>query len=258
MASRSELARATPELLSGAPCLVTGGAGSLGRAIAEALVAAGGRVMLADLDGEAARVAAQAIAGPGDARAIACDVTSGVSVEQAVDATIEAFGPIAVMVNNAGFARDATMRKMSEADFDAVIDVHLKGCWLGTRAAADRMRADGNGGSIVNMSSISGKVGNPGQTNYSAAKAGIDGLTKAAAKELGFTGIRVNAIQPGLVDSPMTWSMPPEVRAARLAEVPLGRFGSPAEVAAAALFLASPLSSYITGAVIEVSGGRNL
>src|SRR5690606_17348445 len=114
-------------------------------------------------------------------------------------------------VNNAGITRDATMRKMPVEDFDAVIDVHLRGTWLGTKTAADHMR-DHGGGSIVNVSSISGKVGNAGQTNYSAAKAGIIGLTKAAAKEVGFAGVRVNAIQPGLIQTPMIDKMPDDVK----------------------------------------------
>jgi 3-oxoacyl-[acyl-carrier protein] reductase len=149
------------------------------------------------------------------------------------------------------------MRKMSVDDFDTVIDVHLKGAWLGTRAAADWMR-DNGGGSIINVSSISGKVGNPGQTNYSAAKAGMIGLTKAAAKEVGFAGVRVNAIQPGLILSPMLENMPEDVQKSRLSEIPLGRFGKADEVANAVIFLASDLSSYITGTTIEISGGRNL
>jgi 3-oxoacyl-[acyl-carrier protein] reductase len=146
---------------------------------------------------------------------------------------------------------------MSLEDFDAVIDVHLRGAWLGTREAAGIMREQGHG-SIINVSSISGKVGNIGQTNYSAAKAGIVGLTKAAAKEVGFAGVRVNAIQPGIISTPMTDAMPERIRESRLAEVPLGRFGQPSEVASVVLFLASELSSYLTGTVIEISGGRNI
>ena len=120
------------------------------------------------------------------------------------------------------------------------------------------MRAQGRGGSIINMSSISGKVGNPGQTNYSAAKAGIVGLTKAAAKEVGFAGVRVNALQPGIIETAMTETLPAEIRAARLADIPLGRFGQPAEVAKAAVFLASDMSSYLTGITLEIAGGRNI
>jgi 3-oxoacyl-[acyl-carrier protein] reductase len=146
---------------------------------------------------------------------------------------------------------------MTPEDFDAVVAVHLRGTWLGTRAASLVMREAG-GGSIVNMSSISGKVGNIGQTNYSAAKAGIVGLTKAAAKEVAHAGVRVNAVQPGLIRTPMTAAMREDVFAAREKEIPMQRAGEPEEVATAVLFLASDLASYITGTVIEVAGGRGI
>ena len=149
------------------------------------------------------------------------------------------------MVNNAGIIRDATMRKMTEQQFD-VITVHLRGCWNGTRLAAGIMR-DNGGGSIINMSSISGKVGFIGQTNYSAAKAGIVGLSKAAAKEDAHLGVRVNVIQPGLIRTAMTEAMPPHVWEQKLAEVPMQRAGEPEEIASVALFYASDLSSYMTG-----------
>ncbi len=168
------------------------------------------------------------------------------------------FGSLDVMVNNAGVTRDATMRKMTEEQFDQVIDVHLKGCWLGTRAASKIMREHDKGGSIINVSSISGKVGMLDQTNYSAAKAGIVGLTKAAAKEVGFANVRVNAIQPGIIRTRMTDAMREDVMAAKLAEVPMGRIGEPSEVASVVLFLASHMSSYMTGTVLEITGGRHL
>jgi 3-oxoacyl-[acyl-carrier protein] reductase len=162
------------------------------------------------------------------------------------------------MVNNAGITRDGVLRKMTTADFIQVIQVHMLGGWLGTKMASLRMREQGTGGSIINISSMSGKVGNPGQTNYSAAKAGLIGLTKAAAKEGARYGIRVNAIQPGFIRTAMTDLMPPDVLSARVAEIPLGRIGQPRDVANTALFLASDLSSYLTGITIEVSGGRNI
>ena len=174
-----------------------------------------------------------------------------------VDTAVSAFGRLDVLVNNAGVLRDATMRKMPLEDFMAVLETHVLGSWLGTRAAAAVMREQGSG-SIVNMSSISGKVGNIGQTNYSAAKAGIVGLTKAAAKELAHVGVRVNAIQPGLIRTPMTEAMREDIWQARLGEIPMQRFGEPAEVAAVAAFLASDLSSYMTGTVLEVTGGRHM
>ena len=144
------------------------------------------------------------------ARAVRCDVTSADDVDALIAAAVDGFGALDIMVNNAGITRDATMRKMTEDQFDQVIAVHLKGTWHGLRAAAAMMR-ENKSGAIVNMSSISGKVGMVGQTNYSAAKAGIVGMTKAAAKELAYLGVRVNAIQPGLIRSAMTEAMPQRI-----------------------------------------------
>ncbi|MRH28757.1 3-oxoacyl-ACP reductase FabG [Microbacterium sp. SYP-A9085] len=243
-------------LLEGRVAVVTGAAQGLGYAIAELFAAHGASLVLGDLDGDAAMRAAARVGG--DAIGVACDVTSPAQVEQLVRTCARTFGRLDVMVNNAGITRDATMRKMPVEDLELVLDVHVKGTWLGTRAAAGLMRELGTGGSIVNMSSISGKVGNAGQTNYSAAKAGIVGLTKAAAKEVGFAGIRVNALQPGIIETPMTTALSPELKAQRLADIPLGRFGEPEEVAKAALFLASDMSSYITGVTLEIAGGRHI
>lgn len=244
-------------LLENRVAVITGAAQGLGYAIAERFVSEGARVVLGDVDADAAAAAAARL-GAGDvAVGVACDVTSPEQVDALVRTAVTSFGGLDVMVNNAGVARDATMRKMPVSDFDLVIDVHLKGTWLGVRAATSVMRELGTGGSIINMSSISGKVGNAGQTNYSAAKAGIVGLTKAAAKEVGFAGIRVNALQPGIIETPMTAALPEDIRAQRLADVPLGRFGEPDEVAKVALFLASDLSSYVTGVTVEIAGGRH-
>lgn len=244
-------------LLAGRTAVVTGGAQGLGLAIAERFIAEGARVVLGDLDPEATRDAAKGLGGDDVARAVRCDVTSATDVDTLIGAAVGAFGGLDIMVNNAGITRDATMRKMTEEQFDQVIAVHLKGTWNGTRAAAAVMREQGSG-AIINMSSISGKVGFIGQTNYSAAKAGIVGLTKAAAKELAHLGVRVNAIQPGLIRSAMTEAMPQRIWDAKLAEVPMGRAGEPSEVASVALFLASELSSYMTGTVLEVTGGRHI
>ena len=244
-------------LLAGRTAIVTGGAQGLGYAIAEQFIAEGARVVLGDLNLDLLREAADALGGPDVARAVRCDVTAAADVHALVAAALAEFGSLDVMVNNAGITRDATLRKMTEQQFDEVIAVHLKGTWNGTRAAATVMRKQGSG-AIVNMSSISGKVGLIGQTNYSAAKAGIVGLTKAAAKELAHLGVRVNAIQPGLIRSAMTEAMPQRIWDAKLAEVPMGRAGEPREVASVALFLASELSSYMTGTVLEVTGGRHI
>ena len=244
-------------LLAGRIAVITGGAQGLGYAIAEQFIAEGARVLLGDLNIDDTRAAAQALGGSEVARAVACDVTSASEVDHLIAAAVEEFGSVDVMVNNAGITRDATLRKMTEQQFDDVISVHLKGTWNGTRSAAAIMREQGSG-AIINMSSISGKVGFVGQTNYSAAKAGIIGLTKAAAKELAHLGVRVNAIAPGLIRSAMTEAMPQRIWDAKLAEVPMGRAGEPSEVAAVALFLASDLSSYMTGTVLEVTGGRHI
>jgi 3-oxoacyl-[acyl-carrier protein] reductase len=244
-------------LLAGRTAVITGGAQGLGYAIAQQFIAEGARVMLGDLSIDATRAAAESLGGCEVARARACDVTSGAAVDALVAAAVEEFGSLDIMVNNAGITRDATLRKMTEEQFDDVISVHLKGTWNGTRAAAAIMR-EHRSGAIINMSSISGKVGFVGQTNYSAAKAGIIGLTKAAAKELAHLGVRVNAIQPGLIRSAMTEAMPQHIWDAKLAEVPMGRAGEPSEVAAVALFLASDMSSYMTGTVLEVTGGRHI
>ncbi|WP_427919213.1 3-oxoacyl-ACP reductase FabG [Streptomyces sp. cg40] len=241
--------------LEGRSAVITGGAQGIGFAIAEAFVKEGARVVLGDLDPEATQAAASRLGGPDVAIAVRCDVTSSSEVDALLHRTLAAFGSLDVMVNNAGITRDAGLRTMTESQFDDVINVHLKGTWHGTRLAAAVMRERG-AGVIVNVSSLSGKVGMAGQTNYSAAKAGIVGLTKAAAKELAHHGVRVNAIQPGLIRSKMTESMPQRAWDQKMSEIPMRRPGEPAEVAAVALFLASDLSSYMTGAVLEVTGGR--
>jgi 3-oxoacyl-[acyl-carrier protein] reductase len=244
-------------LLAGQTAVITGGAQGLGYAIAERFIAEGARVVLGDLNLDATKKAVETLGGADVARAVKCDVTAYADVDALVEAALAEFGRFDIMVNNAGITRDATLRKMTEEDFDQVISVHLKGTWNGLKKAASIMREQKRG-AIVNMSSISGKVGMIGQTNYSAAKAGIVGMTKAASKELAHLGVRVNAIQPGLIRSAMTEAMPQRIWDSKVAEVPLGRAGEPSEVANVALFLASDLSSYMTGTVLEVTGGRHL
>jgi len=241
-------------LLDGRRAVVTGAAQGIGLAVARRLTEQGARVVIADLDGERAAQAADDIPG---AIGIACDVTVEADVQALVDRTLTELDGIDVWVNNAGVTRDASLRKMTIEDFDLVVRVHLRGTWLGVRAAQAVMRKQG-GGSIVNISSLSGKFGNPGQTNYSAAKAGIVGLTKAAAKEVAHHGVRINAVQPGLIRTPMTASLTSEAMAATEASIPMKRAGDPEEVAGAVVFLASDLASYMTGAVLEVGGGRGM
>jgi 3-oxoacyl-[acyl-carrier protein] reductase len=242
--------------LDGRSAVITGAAQGIGLSIAEAFAAEGARIVLSDINADAAKEAAQQLSATG-ATVIAepCDVTNEAEVEALVARCVAEFGRIDVMINNAGITRDSSMAKMSLDDFRAVIDVHLQGAWLGTKTAGARMREQGSG-AIVNLSSISGKVGNFGQTNYSAAKAGIVGLTKAAAKELAKKNVRVNAVQPGLIRTAMTEAMPQAAWDSKMAEIPMGRAGEPSEVAQVVLFLASDMSSYLTGAVLEITGGR--
>ncbi|MER7395284.1 3-oxoacyl-ACP reductase FabG [Streptomyces sp. NPDC000151] len=242
-------------LLADKTAIITGGAQGIGLAIAELFVKEGAKVVLGDLNVAAAEAAAKGLGGPAVARAVRCDITDAAEVDTLIQAALDAFGSLDVMVNNAGITRDATLRTMTEEQFDQVIDVHIKGTWNGTRKAAAVMREQKRG-AIVNISSLSGKVGMVGQTNYSAAKAGIVGLSKAAAKELAHHGVRVNAIQPGLIRSAMTEAMPQKAWDQKMAEITMQRAGEPGEVASVAAFLASDLSSYMTGTVLEVTGGR--
>lgn len=242
-------------LLKDQTAVITGAAQGIGFAIAQLFVDEGAHVVIGDINAEAAQKAATELGGAGVAVGAACDVTRGDDVDALLAAAAEYFGPVDVMVNNAGITRDATMRNMTEEQFDQVINVHLKGTWNGTRKAAAIMR-ERKSGAIVNLSSLSGKVGMVGQTNYSAAKAGIVGMTKAAAKELAHHGVRVNAIQPGLIRSAMTEAMPQKAWDQKMAEIPMKRAGEVSEVATVALFLATHLSSYMTGTVMEVTGGR--
>lgn len=242
-------------LLQNRTAVITGAAQGIGYAIAEKFVAEGARVVLGDLDADTVKAAAERLGDPDTAIGVRCNVTDAAEVDALLQAALDTFGSLDVMVNNAGITRDATMRTMTEDQFDQVISVHLKGTWNGTRKAAAIMR-ERKRGAIVNLSSLSGKVGMVGQTNYSAAKAGIVGLSKAAAKEIAHHGVRVNAIQPGLIRTPMTEAMPEKVWEQKMAEIPMRRAGEVDEIASVALFLASDLSSYMTGTVLEVTGGR--
>lgn len=218
----------------------------------------GARIVISDINAEGAQAAADKLVADGfTAIAQACDVTNPAHVEALVQRCIDEYGSIDVMVINAGITRDKTMAKMIFEDFNTVINIHLQGAWLGTKFAGARMAEQG-GGAIINISSIAGKSGNFGQTNHSAAKVGIVGLTKAVARELARKQVRVNAVMPGLVRTAMTEAMPKDVWESKIADIPLGRAGEPTDVANAATFLASDMGSYLTGIVIEVSGGRHM
>jgi 3-oxoacyl-[acyl-carrier protein] reductase len=244
-------------LLDGKVAVITGAAQGIGLEIARRFVDEGASVVIGDINTEAAEKAAAELSGSGSVIGVRCDVTSEDEVNALIAKAVDTYGHLDVMVNNAGITRDATMRKLSTDDFRLVLDVHVTGAWLGTKAAAAVMREQ-KSGSIINMSSMSGKYGNVGQTNYSAAKAGMIGLTKASAKELAYLNIRVNAIQPGLIRTAMTEAMPQKAWDEKMAEIPMGRAGEPAEVAKVALFLASDLASYVTGGIVEVNGGRGI
>ncbi|MBI3989979.1 MAG: 3-oxoacyl-ACP reductase FabG [candidate division NC10 bacterium] len=244
--------------LEGRVALVTGGGRGIGRATCLALAREGADVAVCDIDLASAESVAKEVEALGrKALAIRADVSQKADVTAMVARVTEAFGKIDILVNNAGVIRDAMLHKMTEEAFDQVIAVHLKGAWLCCQAVMEGMR-ERRFGKIINLSSLSGKVGNIGQTNYSAAKAGIVGLTKAVAKELARYNINVNAIQPGFIDTDMTRSIPEEIRLAKIAEIPLQRVGRPEDIANVVVFLASEDSSYMTGAVLEVNGGRGM
>jgi 3-oxoacyl-[acyl-carrier protein] reductase len=238
--------------LSGKTALVTGSTRGIGRAVAGALYQAGAKVAV--VGREQAR--AQAIAAELGERAVgvACDVGQASQVEAAFGLAEKALGPVDVLVNNAGITRDNLLLRMSEAEWDEVLQANLKGAFNTTRLVLKGMMKR-RGGRIVNISSIIGITGNKGQSNYAASKAGLIGFTKSVAKEYGSRGILVNAVAPGFIDTDMTSALPEEARAAMLGGITLGRFGRPEDVANAVLFLASDLAGYITGQVLVVDGG---
>ncbi|MDZ4718687.1 MAG: beta-ketoacyl-ACP reductase [Roseiflexaceae bacterium] len=234
---------------------ITGGGQGIGRATALLFAREGGRVVVADINKSAAdSVAAEIIAADGQALAVQVDVSRAESVEAAVAEAIQWGSRIDVLLNNAGITRDARLPKMTEAQWDAVINVNLKGVWLCGRAIAPHMIAQGSG-SIINVSSIVGLYGNFGQSNYAATKAGVIAMAQTWARELGPSGVRSNAVAPGFIATELTTTIPEKITNGIKERTPLRRFGQPEELAQVYLFLASDDSSYINGTVIAVDGG---
>ena len=236
--------------------LVTGSARGIGRAIAETLARRGASLVIADLRAELAAATALEIAASTGQRtlAVAVDVVNSDSVKAMVDKVLAGFGRLDILVNNAGVTRDNLIMRMEEADWDLVLDINLKGAFNCSKAVVRTMMKQ-RSGRIVNISSVSGLRGQAGQANYSASKAGLIGLTKALARELGSRQITVNAVAPGFIPTDLTKDLPSELKDASLKMIPLGRWGSPQEIAAAVAFLASDEAGYITGHVLSVDGG---
>lgn len=242
--------------LDGKVALVTGGSRGIGRAIALLLAERGAKVVINYVRGqdEANAVVAAITEKGGQAQALQGDVSVAADAQNLIDATVKTFGKIDILVNNAGITKDTLMMRMSETDWDAVLDTNLKGAYLCAKAVL-RPMLKAKGGRIINISSVSGQAGSGGQANYSAAKAGLIGFTKALAREVGSRNITVNAVAPGFIETEMTHGLADEFKKKILEQVPLERFGQPEEVAEAVAFLASDAAAYITGHVLAVNGG---
>src|SRR6266704_2282014 len=241
--------------LSGKVAVVTGGSRGIGYSIAQSLAEAGATVALLARDGAKAQEAARAL---GDtARGFSCDVVNAQQVETTVAGVEREFGRIDVLVNNAGTTRDNLLFRISEADWNTVLDTNLKGAFLVTKHAARGM-IKRRWGRIINITSVVGISGNKGQTNYTASKAGLIGFTKSVSKELASRNVLVNAVAPGFIDTELTRGISREARDTLIKAIPLGRLGQGQDVAAAVLFLASDFASYITGQLLVVDGGMVL
>ena len=238
----------------GQVALVTGASRGIGRAIAQVLAAKGFRVIgSATSEAGAAGIDAALAAHP-DCRGIVLDVTDGTAVGAAIDAVVRDFGALHVLVNNAGITRDTLSMRMKDEDWDLVLATNLSAVFRASRAALRPMMKQ-RYGRIVNITSVVGASGNPGQANYAAAKAGVAGMTRSLAREVGSRGITVNCVAPGFIETDMTRALGEAQSAALLAQIPLGRLGQPGEIAHAVAFLASPDASYITGTELHVNGG---
>ena len=238
--------------LTGRTALVTGSTRGIGRAIAESLTAAGARVAVVGRDEARAKEVAAALSP--EARGFACNVADPASINALVEAVEREFGAIDILVNNAGINRDNILFRIKDEDWDAVLDANLRGAFLAIRAASRGMMKR-RWGRIINIASVVGVVGNKGQANYAASKAGLIGLTKTVAKELASRGILANVVAPGFIETDMTAAMTDDANKALFTQIPLERLGQPADVASLVTFLASDFAGYITGQVIIVDGG---
>ncbi len=238
--------------LAGKVAFVTGSTRGIGLAIARSLHAAGAKVAITGRDASKAEEVAASL-GAGTV-GVGCEISDAAQVAGAIAAVEQALGPIDILVNNAGLTRDNILLRLSEADWDAVLDANLKGAFLTMRAVTKGMMKR-RSGRIINISSIVGIIGNKGQANYAASKAGLIGLTKSAAKEYASRGILINCIAPGFIDTDMTAALPEDARKVLLEQIALGRLGSPDDIANTVLYLASDLAGYVTGQVLVVDGG---
>lgn len=235
--------------------VITGASRGIGRSIALALAAQGATIVAVDMDQESTEaVVAELQAAGGKALAVVGNVTVSADVERMFDAATEAFGRVDILVNNAGITRDGLLMRMKDEDWDAVLNVNLKGAFLCTRAAFKVMSKQ-RYGRIINIASVVGQMGNVGQANYCASKAGLIGLTKSNAREMAKRSITVNAVAPGFIATAMTDALSDKVRAELTAQIPLERLGSSDDIANAVVFLASEAAGYITGHVLSVNGG---
>jgi 3-oxoacyl-[acyl-carrier protein] reductase len=241
--------------LKGKVALITGGAQGIGKITALLLARNGADVAVSDINMEGALETVGEIEGLGrNGLALESDVSNPADAERIVAKTVEQLGSIDILVNNAGITRDRLLLRMTEEDWDAVLNVNLKGTFNCTKAAVKHM-VKRKSGRIVNIASVVGEMGNAGQANYAASKAGIIGLTKAIAREYAQRGISVNAIAPGYIETPMTEALPEKVKEQLKGQIPMARLGTPLDVANAIYFLVSDASSYITGQVLNVNGG---